>query len=199
MRRQTLTPEQAQRFRRLAWPMMDAVLRTAQVLTRHEHEAEDLAQETMMKAMRAIDSFEEGSDIKAWLFTILRRAHIDRVRPMKNRAGVSLDEAGYDPVDPRGSEPGEHETDWAEPESLMNRFEDRALIDAMKTLPEEMRWTLLLVDVEQMDHAEAARVLGVAVGTVKSRSHRARSMLRERLHGTAVDRGWVKPNRETTP
>lgn len=182
---------QAERFRRLAWPLMPVVLRTAQCLTRRDDQAEDLAQEAMVKAMRSIDSFQEGTDIKAWLLTILRRTYIDRLRAERNRPlrlSLDADQIGQTSDE---SAPGRFDGEWDEPEQLMARFEDEAVIGALRELPDDVRWTVLLVDVEQMEQADAAAVLGVAVGTIKSRTHRGRAMLRDRLHELAVQRGWA--------
>ena len=70
------------------------------------------------------------------------------------------------------------------------------MIDSLRSLPEEIRWTLMLVDVERLDHAQAAQILHVPVGTIKSRAHRGRGMLRDRLLGIARQRGWI-PTPET--
>lgn len=187
-----ITDAQAERFRRLAWPEMAVVLRTAQCLTRYQADAEDLSQETMVKAMRAIDTYQDGTDIRAWLLTILRRTHIDRMRAEKPKPQeLPLDEYAIGDASDGGRSAGEHDADWDQPEELLNRFEDEAVIEAMRLLPEDIRWTLLLVDVEQMEQADAAEVLDVAVGTIKSRVHRGRAMLRDRLYALAVTRGWV--------
>lgn len=192
MTAERITADQADRFRRLAWPQLATVVRTAQCLARHDAEADDLAQETMLKAMRAIDAYTDGTDIRAWLLTILRRTHIDRLRARRPRpTEVSLDETMIEPSPDAADAAGEFDARWDDPESLMSRFEDEAVVEALRDLPDEMRWTLLLVDVEQMDHADAAAVLGVAVGTIKSRAHRGRAMLRDRLHRLAVRRGWA--------
>lgn len=188
-----VTEQQRQRFQRAIWPLVPTVLRFAQFLTREEHEAEDLAQETLMRALRSIDSFEDGTDAKAWLFTIARRIHIDRARVKKNQPLASLDAAGApEPAAPPETAPaGIHDEAWSEPEDLLRRFEDREVVEALRQLPDEIRWTLLLVDVEGMDHADAARLLDVPTGTIKSRAHRGRGMLRDRLFARAQARGWV--------
>lgn len=194
---------QAERFKRLAWPLMPIVLRTAQCLTRRADRAEDLAQDTMVKAMRAIDSYQDGTDMKAWLLTILRRTHIDELRVTRNRPlALSMDAEKVDfpelaAADNGNQDVGRFDEQWDEPEELMNRFDDEAVVEALRLLPEHIRWTLLLVDVEQMEQAEAAKVLGVAVGTIKSRTHRGRAMLRDRLYATAVQRGWVCAKEES--
>ena len=183
---------QAERFKRVAWPLMPVVLRAAQCLTRNADQAEDLAQETMIKAVRAIDSYRSGGNIKAWLLTILRRTHIDWLRVEQQRPlRLSIDQEGIDMVDEGGETVGRFDERWSEPEELMGRFEDDAVIDALRELPDDMRWTLLLVDVEQMDHVDAAAALDVAVGTIKSRAHRGRAMLRDRLFERALKRGWI--------
>lgn len=155
------------------------MLRTARLLLRDVHAAEDLAQETMLKAFRSIDSFREGSDARAWLLAILRNARIDYIRSRAARnADLSLDASPVEPADERV--PVE-EHDLTDSDALLEQFSDADLIAALQTLPEEIRWTLLLVDVEELDHADAAKVLDVPVGTVKSRAHRGRAMLRAAL------------------
>jgi RNA polymerase sigma-70 factor (ECF subfamily) len=187
-----ISDAQAERFKRLAWPEMAVVLRTARCLRRREAEAEDLAQETMTKAMRAMDTYQDATNIRAWLLTILRRTHIDRLRAQKRRpTEMPLDETMVQSADDATDPAGEFDEQWTEPEQLINRFEDEAVAEALRELPENIRWTLLLVDVEQIEQADAAEVLGVAVGTIKSRAHRGRAMLRDRLHRLAVQRGWV--------
>jgi len=189
---QPVSDAQAERFSRLAWPEMAVVLRTAQCLTGNQADAEDLSQETMTKAMRAIDTYRDDTDMRAWLLTILRRTHIDRMRVEHARPqALPLDEAVLGEVLDEERPAGTHDAEWNEPEDLLNRFEDEAVIEAMRSLPEDIRWTLLLVDVEQMEQADAAAVLDVAVGTIKSRTHRGRAMLRDRLYELAVKRGWV--------
>lgn len=184
--------DQADRFKRLAWPLMPVVVRTAQCLTRNAEQADDLAQETMIKAMRAMESFQSGSNMKAWLLTILRRTHIDWLRVSQNRPlQLSLNEGGVDLEDPADVIAGEFDDQWDEPEELMARFEDEEVVSALQDIPDDIRWTLLLVDVEQMEHAAAATTLDVAVGTIKSRTHRGRAMLRDRLYQRAANRGWV--------
>jgi len=175
-----------ERFERLAWPEMAVMLRAAKFLTRRDDQAEDLAQETMLKAMRAMDRFIDGSDIKAWLMTILRRTHIDRLRAAQRRG---VEQALPSEVEDDRPPAGRYDDYFrGEPEQLMNRLDDETVIEAMRQLPDEIRWTLLLVDVERMDHAEAATVLGVPVGTIKSRAHRGRAMLRDRLYAQAPER-----------
>lgn len=182
--------EANRRFREWLWPHRDVVLRTARLLVRDHFVADDLAQETMLKAFRSIDRFEPGTDARAWLLTILRNARIDRLRTEASRGGeTSLNELAADLVD-RPHTPVQ--ADWRDADALLERLGDEEIIRAMRQLPEEIRWTLLLVDVEGLDQSDAAGVLGVPVGTVKSRASRGRSMLRELLEPRARELGLIR-------
>jgi RNA polymerase sigma-70 factor, ECF subfamily len=169
----------SERFYRLVWPFRADVLRVAKILIGNDSEADDLAQETLLKAFAGIGSFKEGTDVRAWLLRILRNARIDRIRSAAREAGtISLDAAD---MDAPGTEQPEPLDGWEQPQELMNAFSDQQIIDALQKLPEDIRLTLLLVDVQQMDHSEAADILEVPVGTIKSRTHRGRAMLRKAL------------------
>jgi RNA polymerase sigma-70 factor (ECF subfamily) len=189
-----LTESQAEKVKQTVWPLLPVLLRSAQYLTGSAAEAEDLVQETVIKAMTAIDRFELGTSAKAWLLTILRRTHIDRMRAGQRRVRpLSLDaDDGIDPAAPAEQGAGVFDSRWDEPEMILEGFEDAEVIAALKELPDEIRWTLLLVDVEDMDHREAARVLDVPEGTIKSRAFRGRGMLRDRLFELARQRGLAK-------
>jgi RNA polymerase sigma-70 factor, ECF subfamily len=165
-------------------------------MTRSEAQANDLVQETMLKALRSFDAMERVNDVRAWLLTIQRRAFIDRYRADQSRDdGLSLDSLDADSLaEQPGGEPEETEVRWSDPQSLLERFEDAQIIEALRSLPMNIRWTLMLVDVEQLDHAQAAEVLGVPVGTVKSRAHRGRAMLRQTLSQRAQAPG-INPAR----
>lgn len=192
-----------QRFRVEAWPQLPALLRVARVLTGDAHKAEDLVQETMMRALSHIASYQPGTNIRAWLLTILRRTHIDVHRRDQRRvAPVSLDAAGVEPgADDRATDPAADEPWLAidDPDRLLARFEDEPIAAAMRALPEPMRWTLLLVDVERLSVAEAGEALGVAPGTVKSRASRARALLREALLPEARRRGYLADEAGSEP
>lgn len=175
--------EATKRFYAEVWPHAQAILRSALFLTHDAAEADDLAQETMIKAYRHLDGFRPGTDVKAWLMTILRNTRIDRLRASAPAQGlISLDHMLSEPEAPADrASTHDEEAVWRDPEQMMQSFSDRQVIQAVQRLPEEIRWTLLLVDVEGLDHADAARVLDVPVGTVKSRAHRGRAMLRGAL------------------
>ena len=185
-----MNPTDAQlRFDALVWPHAATVLRTARFLCHDPAEADDVAQETLVKAFRSLDTFREGTDVRAWLMTILRNTRIDRLRSRASHKGeISLDAMPFEPAgEDRPTAGVDEHPAWDDPQGLLQQFSDRHVIQALGRLPEEIRWTLLLVDVEGMDHADAAAVLNVPVGTVKSRAHRGRAMLRESLIPMAKD------------
>ena len=180
--------EATKRFYDLIWPHRSAVLRTAQLLVSSVHDAEDLSQETMMKAFRSVDHFRPGTDAKKWLMTILRNTRIDRLRAAGGSKALSLDQLVVEPAE--GAAP-EAEEPWEKPQDILAGFADRDIIDALQRLTEEDRWTLLLVDVEGLDQQEAAKILDVPVGTIKSRAHRGRKLLRQALLPVAKKRRLI--------
>lgn len=188
--RSNLTREQAsQRFYAEVWPKAAVVVRFARVLTHNAAEADDLAQDTMLKAYESIENLRPGSNVQAWLLTILRNSWIDRFRAKKSRPTVSLEVSEV----PNDSTVISGDGDmWAEPEELLNRFGDEEIIKALNDLPDEIRWTLLLVDVQGLPHDEAADVLNVPPGTIKSRAHRGRAMLRQTLEPRARELGFIE-------
>jgi RNA polymerase sigma-70 factor (ECF subfamily) len=120
--------------------------------------------------------------------TILRNTRIDQLRAAAAGAhDLSLEESGIDPADHSDPTP-----EWDHPEELLERFSDGQVISALHDLPEEIRWTLLLVDVEKIDHSQAAQMLKVPVGTIKSRAFRGRAMLRKALLPLARQQGWIR-------
>jgi RNA polymerase sigma-70 factor (ECF subfamily) len=154
--------------------------------------AEDLAQETLLKAFRALSAVDiTGRDLKPWLLTILRNAWKDRLRA--GHAELSIEALVQEP-EARPAVGEEGAEFWKDPQTLIDAFSDQQVIDALKTLPEEIRWTLLLVDVEGIGVQEAADILQVPGGTIKSRAHRGRAMLRERLLPLA--REWRRVTEE---
>lgn len=173
--------EATTRFYALVWPHAPAVLRAARYLVHNPADADDIAQETMIKAFKALGSFKDGTDMRAWLITILRNTRIDHIRSGASAAGnVNLQQAG-EPAGCTDDTDSDDDPAWDSPEELLEAFSDSHVIEALHKLPEEIRWTLLLVEVEEMDHEDAARVMNVPVGTVKSRAFRGRAMLRRTL------------------
>lgn len=169
-------------FNRHIWPLRATVMRTALFLCRNSSDADDLAQETMLKAYKAIHQFDENTNAQAWLLTILRNTRIDKLRSFGSRApAVSLEDAELDIAGSHTAEEPRTEDELRQIATLIEGFSDAAMIDALKSLPEDICWTLLLADVEQLDYVQASEILGVPVGTVKSRVHRGRQMLKKAL------------------
>ena len=149
----------------------DALYNFARWLSRDPVEAEDLVQETYSRALGAAQRFEPGSNLKAWLFRVLRNAFIDRRRKSQREAYRE----DFDPDEER-AEPVTGELELAQIRALV--AEDVSA--AVRELPEAFR-SVILLDLEGMTEPEVASVLGCAAGTVKSRLSRARALLRERL------------------
>jgi RNA polymerase sigma-70 factor, ECF subfamily len=164
-------------FARDALAYVDSLYGTALRLTRRPADAEDLVQETYLKAFRASAQFERGTNLKAWLFTILHNT-FRNMRRHDVRSPVDVD-----------SETVEHAADLVAqdqtPEQLLTRETlDADLQAALDALPEAFRQAVWLRDVEEFSYAEIARIVGVPIGTVMSRISRGRKLLYERLAGT---------------
>ncbi len=165
-------------FNEYVRPEIEVLLRVATSLTGRGGGAEDLVQETLIRAFRAIDSFD-GRYPRAWLLTILRRTHINMHR--RNRPGTTDDVEQL-----RGSRPAFGSTEAPSPEDqVLDQLLDPALQQAVQSLDAKFRDVLMLVDVDQLNYAEAAAALDVPVGTVMSRLSRARAKVRRHL-GTKV-------------
>jgi RNA polymerase sigma-70 factor, ECF subfamily len=179
------------RFYATIWPHAAMVLRSAQILVRHAADAEDLAQVVLMKAFKAMNQLTDGSDPRPWLLKILRNAGIDRLRSREGRDPMSsIERVGE--IEDRSTTSELVRVSSDDPDALIEQISDQQVIDALAELPDEMRWALLLVDVEGMTQEDAAQVLEVAVGTIKSRTHRGRAMLRGALLPLAREYRLVK-------
>jgi RNA polymerase sigma-70 factor (ECF subfamily) len=175
----------SERFEQIALPYLDHVYRAAVALCGRTNEAEDLTQTTFVKALERFDTFKIGTNCKAWLFRILRNIWIDQLRHKKvTGSAVPLDETLV------AKEAGVEATVWSDAEDLLRNFSDDQIIAAMRQLPDDQRLTLFLVDVEQLSQQEVAEITGVAAGTVKSRTSRARHELRNRLMPYAKEMGF---------
>ena len=168
------------------WPHRADVLRFARFLTRDVTLADDVAQEALLKAFKAVDALEQGANVRSWLLKIVRNTWLDRVRHEAHRRESSLEQLAIEPA------ADEEVSTWngqgEDLGQLLEAFSDAQVIEALLELPEEMRWTLLLVDVEGLSLAEAAEIMDVPEGTVKSRCHRGRSLLRSLLLPLARER-----------
>lgn len=173
-------------FERIVLVHLDAVFRAAVAICGRRDLADDLAQATFLKAFERFETFRTGTHAKAWLFQILRNHWIDQLRRRKTSgASVSLDEERVD------DRPHVEQTVWSDARDLLENFGDDQVIEALNRLPEDQRLVLYLVDVEQLSHQEVAEIVGVAVGTIKSRTSRARRLLKEELAEYAREMGFI--------
>ena len=149
-------------------------------LTRRAHDAEDLVQETYLKAFRASKQFERGTNLKAWLFTILHNTY----RNMRRHDGRNPVDVNSETVEQAVDVAGADQT----PEQILTRATlDTDLQEALDALPEAFRQAVWLRDVEEFAYAEIATMLEIPIGTVMSRISRGRRMLYERLAHTRAE------------
>jgi RNA polymerase sigma-70 factor (ECF subfamily) len=180
------------RFTELAMEHMPALYSAALRMTRNPSDAEDLVQETYLKAYRSFATFTEGTNLKAWLYRILTNTYINSYRAAKRRPEISDVEDVEDlylyrrlaPVD--GHDPGRSAEDVA-----LDSFTDEQVKAAIESLPDVFRIAVLLADVEGFSYKEIAEITDVPIGTVMSRIHRGRRALQKALHEFAEARGLV--------
>jgi RNA polymerase sigma-70 factor (ECF subfamily) len=172
----------ASAFEDLALPLLPALYNVASWLSRNPTDAEDLVQETFLKALRGFDSFEQGSNFKAWIFRILRNTYLTSRSGLQARRTVSLEEELNEhsefgpPIYPEAA------IDRSTPEINLIRLADRAALhSAMESLPAPLLEVILMCDVEEMKYKEIASVLDLPIGTIMSRIARARATLRKSL------------------
>lgn len=175
-------PGTARDFESLALPYAAALYRTAYHLTENAVEAEDLTQETYLRAFRAFGGFR-GDDPRAWLFAILRHAFLDECRRRGRRPVVEKD-IGEVSAESAATAPS------AEQEAL-RRLPSEAIDRAFAALPQDWRLIVVLADVEDLSYREIADVMGVPIGTVMSRLHRARKRMQQRLL-ESPQTGWKR-------
>lgn len=173
------------RFEREALEHLDALYSFGLKLTHSPDDAEDLVSDTMLRALERWEQYRLGTNIRAWLFTILYHAFVSRKRRIDAREVQAPDDvdgwSGYEAV-------GE-----ADPEGrFYDSFLDDEITRAIDALPAEYREAVILSDIHELRYAEIAEVLGVPEGTVKSRLFRGRRILQKKLIGYAVDMGYLK-------
>jgi RNA polymerase sigma-70 factor (ECF subfamily) len=174
-------------FEQVALPLMDQVYTTALYLTRDRDEADDLLQETFLRAYRFWSRFEPGTNCRAWLLTILHNVFRNRYRErQREQRTVEIDEQLDAQRLVAGSETGD-------PAHLvLENLLDGEIQTALQSLPPDYLEAVLLVDLQELTYEEAARAMDCPVGTVRSRLSRGRSRLHAALLGYARDRGIVR-------
>ena len=180
------------KFVELAMEHMGSLYSAAVRMTRSPTEAQDLVQETYLKAYRGFGSFEEGTNLKAWLYRILTNTYINAYRAKKRRPEqVDVDEVEDLYLYRRlGGLEGAVAGRSAE-EEVLDRFTDAEVKEAVESLPEQFRMVVLLADVEGFSYKEIAEILGIPIGTVMSRLHRGRRALQKALFDFGMARGLV--------
>ncbi len=182
-----------EKFAELAMPYMDALYSAALRMTRKPADAEDLVQETYLRAYRGFPGFQEGTNLKAWLYKIQTNTFINIYRAKKRRPEqVDLDDTedfylyrklgGLEAVESQRTPETE----------VLDQMPEAVVKDALEALPEQFRMAVLLADVEGFSYKEIAEITDVPIGTVMSRLHRGRKQLQKRLWDLAVERGLVE-------
>jgi len=178
-------------FERVALPQLSHLYTSAFYLTKDRADAEDLVQETYLRAIRFFEKFEQGTNIKAWLLSILRNLFINRYR-QKRREPTSVDWEEIDEVYESVVEQGENQGGGNPEYHIVSQMMDDEVVAALKGLPEEFRTAIILVDIEELSYQETAQVLECPMGTVRSRVSRGRRMLQAALRDYALQKGLLR-------
>ena len=169
-------------FADLAMPYMSALYAAALRMTRNPTDAEDLVQETYLRAYRGFGGFREGTNLKAWLYKILTNTFINSYRAKKRRPDeVDLDDSEDFFLYRRLGGLESVAADRTPEAEVLESIPDEMVKEALEALPEQFRMAVLLADVEGFSYKEIAEILDVPIGTVMSRIHRGRKQLQKRL------------------
>jgi RNA polymerase sigma-70 factor (ECF subfamily) len=182
------------KFADLAMEHMGSLFTAALRMTRNPADAEDLVQETYLKAYRAFNTFQEGTNLKAWLYKILTNTFINSYRSMKRRPEqTELDEVEDLYLYRRLGGLEAAAAGRSAEEEVLEHFTEGDIKSALEALPEQFRMAVLLADVEGFSYKEIAEILDVPIGTVMSRLHRGRKALQKALFEFGIERGLVAP------
>jgi RNA polymerase sigma-70 factor, ECF subfamily len=183
------------RFTELAMEHMPGLYSAAMRMTRNAADAEDLVQETYLRAYRAFGTFTEGTNLRAWLYRILTNTYINTYRAAKRRPQISDVEDVEDLYLYRRIGPGDGATGRSAEDEALDSFTDDEVKAAIESLPDAFRIAVLLADVEGFSYKEIAEITDVPIGTVMSRIHRGRRALQKALHDFVESRGLVGTGR----
>ena len=179
------------RFERDAMQYADQLYAAAMRYTRNPEDAKDLVQDTYLKAFASFHQYEDGTNLKAWLYRVLQTTFINNYRKDQRRPLLSAD---AEVEDWQLHEAASHSPDQGKSAevSALENLPDSDIKRALQEIPEEFRMAVYLADVEGFSYKEIAEIVGVPSGTVMSRLHRGRKQLREKLTDYARDLGYVK-------
>ena len=182
-----ITTSRREAFDQEILPHLDLLYRVGLRYTREPARAEDLVQDTLLKAYRSWDRFQPGTSARAWLLAIMRNTFINLYRREK-REPITLD------LDQLDVQPVPTEAEESDPEgAFFDKIVDERILRALDSLPLDFREVLVLSDVEGLPYAEIAQALGIPAGTVKSRLFRARKLMQKDLYDHALEMGIIKP------
>ena len=172
---------------------LDSLYRTARRMTSSQQEAEDLVQETMLKAFRFANQYQRGTNLRAWLFRILNTSAINRYRKQATHPNpASLPEGEDFYLYNRIKDLSGQELNIAAEEEVLSHYLDEDVYNALQDLPPNFRMAVILADIEGLSYKEIAEALQIPIGTVMSRISRARRQLQHSLWEYAKDKGYVR-------
>lgn len=165
---------------------------TALRMTRNRADAEDLVQETFMKGWRAFDSYEQGTNLRAWLFRIMTNTYINKYNAKQRRPDeTELDEVEELYLFKRLGAFNQNKINLSAEDQMLELFTDDEVKNALEELPEVFLIPVLMSDVEGFSYKEIAEITEVPIGTVMSRLHRGRKLMQKRLYDYAQERGLI--------
>ncbi len=188
----TTSREATEDFEAGVLAQLDSLYRTALRLTRNQQEAEDLVQETMLKAFRFAHTYQRGTNLRAWLFRILNTSAINRYRKQATHPTTTpLPEGEEFYLYNRIRDINGQELSTGAEEEVLSHYLDEDVYQALNDLPLNFRMPIILADIEGLSYKEIAQALNIPIGTVMSRISRARRHLQRSLWAYARDRGYV--------